>query len=43
MKTTLKKLLVMTVIASALTLVLAACEPIEEGDLEQPPMEQPME
>lgn len=43
MKTLLKKMLVMAVIASAFTLVFAACEPIEEGDLDQPPVEQPME
>lgn len=42
MKTLLKKLVVMAVIASAFTLVFAACEPIENGDFEEPPAEQPM-
>jgi hypothetical protein len=37
-----KKLLVMAVIASAFTLVFAACEPIENGDFEEPPVEEPM-
>ena len=37
----MKKLIVLTVIASALMLVFAACEPIENGELE--PMDQPME
>ena len=43
MLSVMKKLLVMAVIASAFTLVFAACEPIEEGDLEEPPMEQPLD
>ena len=37
----MKKLVIFTVIASALMLVFAACEPIENGDLE--PMDQPLE
>lgn len=43
MKTLLKKMLVLAVIASAFTLVFAACEPIEEGELQDPPAEQPMD
>lgn len=42
MKNMLKKMVVMAVMASALTLVFAACEPIENGDFDQPPAEQPM-
>ena len=41
----MKKLIVFTVIASAIVLVFAACEPIENGEFEQPmdpPMEQPL-
>lgn len=37
----MKKLILFTVIASALALVFAACEPIENGEFEEPPMEQP--
>lgn len=43
MKALFKKALVMMVIASAFTLVFAACEPIENGDLDQPPMEDPLD
>lgn len=37
----MKKLILFTVIASALALVFAACEPIENGEFEEQPMEQP--
>ncbi|SIQ35551.1 hypothetical protein SAMN05920897_107120 [Alkalispirochaeta americana] len=42
MKSIVKKMVVLAVAASALTLAFAACEPIEEGEMDQLPAEQPL-